>query len=258
MKEFLLKLYNWPFLPEAQANEYQKIIRDTEWEGIKPYFKKGKMLDVGCGTGYSLLRAKKEFDVEAYGIDPEPMRHGVHGAENELDTIEIKAGMAEALPYADAMFDVLYSSHVLEHVENKPKALQEMARVLKPDGVLIIGMPTHHMARIRMVNNYLFLTHINIVNTLFKGLINTSKTYWWEIFAPRSHSYPLSKTVFADIRDYNPKKWSELLQGYFSIEQVILPAYYSFPEYRQLVKLKKNAKKSSSVFFICRQKPITQ
>ena len=46
------------------------------------------------------------------------------------------------LPFPDESFDVVNASHVIEHLQNMTKALQEIERVTKPGGIIIIGVPT--------------------------------------------------------------------------------------------------------------------
>ena len=45
------------------------------------------------------------------------------------------------LPFNDATYDVVYASHVLEHISDDRKAIQEISRVLKPNGVAVLPVP---------------------------------------------------------------------------------------------------------------------
>ncbi|PIX35524.1 MAG: hypothetical protein COZ59_05985, partial [Bacteroidetes bacterium CG_4_8_14_3_um_filter_31_14] len=159
-------------------------------------------------------------------------------------------GKAEDIPFSDKYFDTVYSSHVLEHVEDKAKSLQEMKRVLKDNGILIIGMPTASMAVINLITQLFFTTHTKIVNFLFSGFINTGKVKWWEIFIPSSHSNP-NKTIISDIYNYRVKSWTAIIEQNFKIIKQIKPALYPYPEYRQLFKLRISKRISSSIFYIC-------
>ena len=147
---------------KEKVEQYQQIIRDEEWSQIQNYIpKNSRFLDVGCGAGYSLMRASKDWDCIVEGIDADPGRHGVGRFVKDLvNDVTIKQGFAEDLPYANESFDVVYSSHVLEHVNDEIKALAEMRRVLRKDGVLIIGMPTANMAVLNYFSQFIFTTHI--------------------------------------------------------------------------------------------------
>ena len=59
--------------------------------------------------------------------------------EAGIGSVEFRLGYAEALPIEDSWADVLISNGVLNLVPDKPAALREMARVLKPGGRLQIG-----------------------------------------------------------------------------------------------------------------------
>ncbi len=254
IKSTLLKIYNYPYLSKEKTNENQKKIRDTEWFAVKPYLKKGKFLDVGCGAGYAMQRAHEDLGCEVYGIDPDPMGHGVGriGSNFKINTENIQKAFAEKIPFEDKMFDTVYSSHVLEHVNDELKSLQEMSRVLKDDGVLIIGMPTASMAVINWISNVMFTSHHRFVNFFFSPFITTGKTSFKELFIPKSHSKEGSTLLF-DLKMYQVKRWQELVNTVFEVEHVLLPALYPYPEMRQWFKMHKSSKYSSSVFFVCRK-----
>ena len=59
--------------------------------------------------------------------------------EAELNNLDFRQGLAESLPVADGWADVVISNGVLNLFPDKLAGLQEMARVLKPDGRLQIG-----------------------------------------------------------------------------------------------------------------------
>lgn len=257
MKRTLLNIYNYPLLSKEQTNLNQKKIRDVEWEAVKPYIKKGKFLDVGCGAGYAMQRAEEDTGSEVYGIDPDPMGHGVgrQGSNFKVKAEHIQKAFAEAIPFADKMFDTVYSSHVLEHVNDEIKSLQEMDRVLKQDGVLIIGMPTASMAAINWITNAMFTTHHRFINFFFSPFINTSKTSFKELFIPKSHSKEGSTLLF-DLKAYKVKRWQQVVSEVFEVKKVLLPALYPYPEMRQWFSMKKSIKYSSSVFFVCAKKKL--
>ena len=76
--------------------------------------KNGNFLDVGCGAGYSLMRASTDLNCEVEGIDADPGSHGVgRFLKDMVKAVPIKQGFAENLPYENETFDVVYSSHYL-------------------------------------------------------------------------------------------------------------------------------------------------
>lgn len=94
-----------------------------------------RVLDVGCGTGFNLVRLRRRgFSV--VGLEPSPEMRRL--AEDNNPGVEIVAGDAEALPWPDGSFDLVLSIEVIRYLEGPDKALAEMARVLRPGGVAIV------------------------------------------------------------------------------------------------------------------------
>ncbi len=94
---------------------------------------KGKLLDIGAGTGDFLMTAKGA-GWEVIGIEPNAKareaakQKGVGFVENE-----------EALD--DNTFDVITMWHVLEHVPDVNKQIAELKRLIKPNGTVVIAVP---------------------------------------------------------------------------------------------------------------------
>jgi len=256
IKKTLLKIYYWSSNSPERTDYFQKIARDCEWEAVREFIKIGNFLDVGCGAGYAMILANK-LGCEAKGIDPYPMEHGVgrRQVNFQISANDIIIAKSEQIPFPDNSFDTLFSSHVLEHVDNMTKSLQEMNRVVSPDGIIIIGVPSSSMAMLSWFSQLIFVTHQNIVNVLFRKFIKTGKTKWWEIFIPRSHSFP-NKTIWVDVKNYKENKWKKVINNELNILQIIRPCFYSFPQYKQLFPLRKSGIFSSSIFFICSKKNI--
>jgi len=79
---------------------------------------------------------------QVVGIDMTPaMIEKANSAAQEtgISNVEFRRGYAETLPIEDDWADVVISNGVLNLIPDKPTALQEMARILKPGGRLQIG-----------------------------------------------------------------------------------------------------------------------
>ena len=238
-----------------KVEKFQQIIRDAEWENIANHIPKmSKFLDVGCGAGYSLMRASQDLDCEVEGIDADPGSHGVgRFIKDMVKSVPIKQGFAENLPYENETFDIVYSSHVLEHVNDEVKALAEMRRVLKQDGVLIIGMPTASMAILNYISQLLFTTHIKIYELIRNLFTQNLAKNFKRILRVKSHSFPRAKSIWYDLFHYRTQNWRKIIEMEFEIKKVIKPCFYPYPDYPQFFKLHKSFFFSSSVFFICKK-----
>lgn len=133
-------------LGSAQYFEYYNKLREKN-ESIKfsyqlheyKNFANKKVLDVGCGNGYVLSNYAKE-GADVYGVDI--TEKGIELCHKRFELLNLKGNFqvanAEELPFADETFDCVCSMGVLHHVPNTKKAVQEIQRVLKKNGKLIV------------------------------------------------------------------------------------------------------------------------
>ncbi len=97
------------------------------------------VLDVGCGMGtLAIVIAPRVGSGAVHGIDASPEMIGVarEKAVKVGAAIDFQVAVVEALPFPDAMFDLVTSSLMLHHLPDELKAtgLREIRRVLKPGG----------------------------------------------------------------------------------------------------------------------------
>lgn len=120
---------------------------------------RGDYLDVGAGNGELIDRVIRTFPVKARACDYRGDLLAVEGV-----TVDVANLNAEALPYPDASFDLVTCTEVIEHLEHYRAALREMARVLRPGGVLIVTTPNVLNLRSRL--RYLLFGFFNMFGPL--------------------------------------------------------------------------------------------
>jgi ubiquinone/menaquinone biosynthesis C-methylase UbiE len=102
---------------------------------------RGKVLEVGCGTGWMFPLYAKGIDLT--GLDPNAA--SLHRARERGPDAHLVVGTVEQLPFQDHHFDTVVSSLVFCSVPDPARGLAEIRRVLKPDGRLV--MLEHVQAR---------------------------------------------------------------------------------------------------------------
>ncbi|MBX3064162.1 MAG: class I SAM-dependent methyltransferase [Anaerolineae bacterium] len=95
------------------------------------------ILDHGCGIGTYALQFRKRYSPHVYGFDTEAVRV----AEAREDFPGFIVSVAEKLPYADNSFDLVFSNEVIEHVDDDRLTAQEMVRVTRSGGRIVIFCP---------------------------------------------------------------------------------------------------------------------
>lgn len=116
---------------ESKAKKYIKELNKKN--------KSGRFLDVGCATGYMINRISQEPGWEVYGV--ELSKKPVYFAREVLGLENITHGDLFSAEYPESFFDCINVSDVLEHVPNPVEFLVECRRILKPDGILFLGVP---------------------------------------------------------------------------------------------------------------------
>jgi ubiquinone/menaquinone biosynthesis C-methylase UbiE len=100
-------------------------------------------LDCGCGYGFTLRALTALTGGRFVGLDYQQIRlDEIQAKFNDLSRLDLIRGSAMQLPFADASFDHLVSSEVLEHLSDDRAAAREFFRVLKPGGNLVITVPS--------------------------------------------------------------------------------------------------------------------
>lgn len=116
------------------AAALQRVIGE-ELSAAIPIHTKGRILDVGCGTGNVLAAVKHRFpDVQPVGLDLAEGMLMEAARVNPVLRWRLVQGNAQALPFKNSSFDAVISNLSLQWVVSPAAALREMHRVLVPGG----------------------------------------------------------------------------------------------------------------------------
>jgi SAM-dependent methyltransferase len=103
---------------------------------VMPFLEGGakRVLDLGCGVGYYL----KRFSQASVGVDASLPSVDIC---NERGLNARFGDLNKPLEFGPNEFDVVFCSHILEHVDSPLNLLRESHRVLKKDGLIIVAVP---------------------------------------------------------------------------------------------------------------------
>ena len=107
---------------------------------ISKYIEGKIVLDIASGEGYgtNLISQKAKF---AYGVDIDAQSIADARQKYQKENIEFLEGSTDAIPLQDDSVDVLISYETIEHHDRHEEMMQEIKRVLKPGGMVIISTP---------------------------------------------------------------------------------------------------------------------
>jgi ubiquinone/menaquinone biosynthesis C-methylase UbiE len=97
----------------------------------------GRLLDIGCGTGFIIHNAIGIFD-EIHGVDITPAM--MSRVRTDLGRISLHLSPAEELPFEDGIFDAASAYSFIDHVQDTGRVFKEVARVLKTGGVFYLDL----------------------------------------------------------------------------------------------------------------------
>jgi ubiquinone biosynthesis O-methyltransferase len=97
------------------------------------------VLEIGCGVGdFAIYLANQGANVTAVDFSSKAIRIAKEKSQNQGVIVNFQVADAQALPFEDNSFDLIFSCECLEHVPEPQLALNEMSKVLKPFGKLIL------------------------------------------------------------------------------------------------------------------------
>ncbi len=168
-----------PELGPDTAFLFDRMTRDTlEAVGTRPG---ARVLDVGCGRGLDLA---SQWNKKAVLIGCDPSEIMVKRAKETLEHKGLRPLVvccsAENLPFCSNSLDRVYCKGAIDHFYDPQRALQEMARVLRPGGGLVVSVANFESLGCRLGRVY------NRLHRIFTGK-ELPRPHFWEI--PKDHVY---------------------------------------------------------------------
>ncbi|KAF5437527.1 SAM-dependent methyltransferase [Candidatus Methanophagaceae archaeon] len=169
---------------------------------IQTYKATGKLLDVGCGPGFFLEYAERNYEV--YGIDIS--EYAVRAAKQRTQTAKLAVGDATDLDYKNDYFDIVTCFDLLEHLPEPEFAVQEFHRILKRDGILVLRVPNTDSIGAKMKNEDWFgrrdKTHVSLLsNEEWLNLLKCNSFEITEVFFDGLWDTPYFKRVPKVLQD---------------------------------------------------------
>lgn len=119
-----------------EAGHLERLRRRVGGEPLR-----GRVLNVGCGTGgFNVLAAGA--GARAIGVDDDPEAIAICGLKASRTGGVFVQAHAEALPFADGIFDLVHCFSVIEHVASVEATVVEMVRVTRRGGAVYVHTPS--------------------------------------------------------------------------------------------------------------------
>jgi len=132
MSKFEKRFVNSDHRSQRVAEYAEKMLRMVGFAPAQSY------LDFGCGNGVATTHLASKLGLKVTGIDVDPEQIETARARSEQNTnIRFLTADGTKLPFDDNEFDFVATHMVTHHIPDWQNALQQMLRVLKPNGCLI-------------------------------------------------------------------------------------------------------------------------
>lgn len=128
------------FDPASHAGELAEAEHLARYQFAARLAAGRSVLDCGCGTAYGTAMLARAGATETVGVDVAPAVIEAARAEAPPD-IHLQVGDVTALDFEADHFDLVVCLEVIEHLEERDRALDELVRVLAPEGVLLVSSP---------------------------------------------------------------------------------------------------------------------
>lgn len=132
------------FVPEEFRGRLVDAEHQARYRWARPAAAGAEVLDAGCGVGYGCAILAAGGARRVVGIDRSP-EAVLNARERAGDVAEFVLGDLGELPFEDDAFDLVTCFEAIEHIVDPERALDELRRVLRPEGVLLISSPNREL-----------------------------------------------------------------------------------------------------------------
>lgn len=117
------------------------LCEQLERRGFVESFPRPRILVAGCGGGHEAVVLQRRFDADVDAID---LELAVYPEHRNAERVTFQEASVCKLPFANERFGAVFYHHVIEHVDDPVRSLEEIHRVMAPGGWLFIGTPNRH------------------------------------------------------------------------------------------------------------------
>lgn len=237
---FILKFGN--FLSRQISIDEQKLILQMLEEN-----KKANLLDLGCHDGVRTSGfTNKVNPSKTYGLD---MTQAIKKAKRNYGIIVKRSDLNKKFPVPSNSMDVVVTAHTIEHLTDTDTFLQEIHRVLKPNGYLVVS--TDNLASWFNIFSLVLGRQPTAGPTISTRYLVTLSPLWWEEGAggvsdvnfPMHHNVMTTKTLEILLTRYGFKVEKVLGSGYPPVPYPIARLFTTLDVYHSMFMVIKARKK---------------
>ena len=221
------------------------------------------VLEFGCGDGFQIPALRQLGSVVASDV--------YRGKLDDVSDVEFVQCSITDTPFPTERFDIIYSNHVVEHIDEIELAFEELIRIGKPDCIYAFSVPTNVWLLLSLPAQYLGKVK-NLASALHRlirgageGYVNVGAdasvavkagrpplTKFLSLLAPKGHG--VIDDYIGCYRQFKVSNWSKLFAGHgFSILEVQPLLLYAPSECPVIPTVKSRFGLCSSVLFLMRK-----
>jgi len=188
-------------ITEEKEMKHRADLAKDEIRYINELIKDGKsrkILDLGCGTG--VLSTYFDNNYIKYGLE---IKHSISAPTLKVfDKDKLHIGVLDDNTYSNEFFDVVFSSHVIEHVPDPIKFIRNICRILKTQGKLVISTPNFDSGAARRFGDNFRMLHDKTHCSLFgdRGLSDLLYDHGFQI---DKIDYPFFDTKYFTMENFS-------------------------------------------------------